>query len=316
LEAGSLKAEASQPQPFLQLFGASVILGAARVLDNLTLSIDVGEHAAILGPNGAGKSTFMRLLTLQQYPLMDRDGAAEKREGSATERKRASMEREGFSRAAEDDPPPIRLFGRERWNVFELRSQMGIVSADLHDRFVHGNSNGVVNALDAVASGFFATHGVFAHQRVTAAMRAQALEALDRVGAAALATRTLDTLSTGEARRVLIARALVHTPNVLVLDEPTRGLDLVARHAFMERVRDVARQGTTILLVTHYVEEIIPEIDRVVLLERGRIAFDGSKREVLTGPRLSQIFAGALAVHEAAGYFHVRVEGTASGIGG
>ncbi len=285
MEAGSLKAEASQPQPFLQLFGASVILGAARVLDNLTLSIDVGEHAAILGPNGAGKSTFMRLLTLQQYPLMDREGQ-----------------------------PPIRLFGRERWNVFELRSQMGIVSADLHDRFVHGNSNGVVNALDAVASGFFATHGVFAHQRVSAAMRAQALEALDRVGAAALATRTLDTLSTGEARRVLIARALVHTPNVLVLDEPTRGLDLVARHAFMERVRDVARQGTTILLVTHYVEEIIPEIDRVVLLERGRIAFDGSKREVLTGPRLSQIFAGALAVHEAAGYFHVRVEGTASGI--
>ncbi len=302
MEAGSLKAEASQPQPFLQLFGASVILGAARVLDNLTLSIDVGEHAAILGPNGAGKSTFMRLLTLQQYPLMDRDGAAVEREGAA-------MEREGGSRAAEDDAPPIRLFGRDRWNVFELRSQMGIVSADLHDRFVHGNSNGVVNALDAVASGFFATHGVFAHQRVTAAMRAQALEALDRVGAAALATRTLDTLSTGEARRVLIARALVHTPNVLVLDEPTRGLDLVARHAFMERVRDVARQGTTILLVTHYVEEIIPEIDRVVLLERGRIAFDGSKREVLTGPRLSQIFAGALVVHEAAGYFHVRVEG-------
>jgi iron complex transport system ATP-binding protein len=288
--------------PFLQLFGASVILGAARVLDNLTLSIDVGEHAAILGPNGAGKSTLMRLLTLQLYPLMDREGSA--------------TQREGFRRADEDGPPPIRLFGRDRWNVFELRSQMGIVSADLHDRFVHGNSNGVVNALDAVASGFFATHGVFAHQRVTAAMRAQALEALDRVGAAALATRTLDTLSTGEARRVLIARALVHTPKVLVLDEPTRGLDLVARHALMERVRDVARLGTTILLVTHYVEEIIPEIDRVVLLERGRIACDGSKRDVLTGPRLSQIFAGPLVVHESAGYFHVRVEGTASGIRG
>jgi len=284
--------EGSPPPPFLELSGASVILGVTRVLDNLTLSIDVGEHAAILGPNGAGKSTFMRLLTLQLYPLMDRDGAAE---------------RGGGGRAAEDGQPPIRLFGRDRWNVFELRSQMGIVSADLHDRFVHGNSNGVVNALDAVASGFFATHGVFAHQRVTAAMRAQALEALDRVGAAALAARTLDTLSTGEARRVLIARALVHTPKVLVLDEPTRGLDLVARHAFMERVRDVARQGTTILLVTHYVEEIIPEIDRVVLLERGRIAFDGSKRDVLTGARLSRIFAGALIVHEDGGYFHVRV---------
>jgi iron complex transport system ATP-binding protein len=308
LEVSRLKAQQSEVQPFLQLCNASVVLGGVRVLDTLTLSIDVGEHAAILGPNGAGKSTLMRLLTLQLYPLMDREGAAMESDGA--------VEREGFSRAAEDIPSPIRLFGRDRWNVFELRSQMGIVSADLHDRFVHGNSNGVVNALDAVASGFFATHGVFAHQRVTAAMRAQALEALDRVGAAAVATRTLDTLSTGEARRVLIARALVHTPQVLVLDEPTRGLDLVARHAFMERVRDVARQGTTILLVTHYVEEIIPEIDRVVLLERGRIAFDGSKREVLTGPRLSQIFAGPLVVHESADYFHVRVEGTASGTRG
>ena len=133
---------------------------------------------------------------------------------------------------------------------------------------------------------------------------------------AALAGATLDTMSTGEARRVLIARALVHEPEALVLDEPTRGLDLVSRHAFMERVRAVARQGTTILLVTHYVEEIIPEIDRVVLLERGRIAFDGAKPEVLTGARLSQVFAAPLVVHEAAGYFHVRVEGTESGIRG
>jgi len=269
--------------------------GPVTALQGINLDVPPGMFG-LLGPNGAGKSTLMRLLTLQLYPLMDREGAA--------------VEREGFSRAAEDGQAPIRLFGRDCWNVFELRSQMGIVSADLHDRFVHGNSNGVVNALDAVASGFFATHGLFAHQHVTAAMRAQALEALDRVGAATLATRTLDTLSTGEARRVLIARALVHTPKVLVLDEPTRGLDLVARHGFMERVRDVARQGTTILLVSHYVEEIIPEIDRVVLLERGRIAFDGPKREVLTGPRLSQIFAGPLVVHESAGYFHVRVEGT------
>ena len=248
------------------------------MLDALTLTISVGEHAAILGPNGAGKSTFMRLLTLQHYPLATANGE-----------------------------PSIRLFGRERWNVFELRTQMGIVSADLHDRFVHGNSNGAVTGLETVVSGFFATQGIFAHQHVTDAMRPQAMEALDRVGAAALSTRTLDTLSTGEARRVLIARALVHAPKVLVLDEPTRGLDLVARHAFMERVRDVARQGTTILLVTHYVEEIIPEIERVVLLERGRIAFDGMKCEVLTDDRLSRVFAAPLVVHEANGYYHIRI---------
>jgi iron complex transport system ATP-binding protein len=265
---------------FLELSNASVVLGGARVLDRLTLSIDVGEHAAILGPNGAGKSTFMKLLTLQQYPL-----------------------------AGDDEAAPIRLFGRDRWNVFALRSQMGIVSADLHDRFVHGNSNGVLTGLDTVASGFFATHGLFAHQPVTGTMRAQAREALDRVGAAALAHRTLDTMSTGEARRVLIARALVHHPKVLVLDEPTRGLDLVARHVFMERIRDVARQGVAILLVTHYVDEVIPEIDRVILLARGQIAADGLKAAVLTSEALTRVFSAPLAVEETSGYYHARVVG-------
>jgi iron complex transport system ATP-binding protein len=266
------------PAPFLELTNASVVLGGTRVLDALTLTIPAGQHTAILGPNGAGKSTFMKLLALQQYPLMERADAS-----------------------------PIRVFGRERWDVFALRARLGIVSADLHDRFVHGNSNGVVTGVDAVVSGFFATHGVFAHQRVTDAMRTRAAEALARVEAGHLARRTLDTLSTGEARRVLIARALVHHPEVLVLDEPTRGLDLVARHQFMERVRAIAREGTTILLVTHYVDEIIPEIDRVVLLKRGRIAGDGPKDGVLTASALSDAFDAPLAVEQIDGYYHVRV---------
>jgi len=279
-----------------------VVLGGVRILDRLTLSIPVGEHTAILGPNGAGKSTFIKLLTLQLYPAVERDGTA------APELERSGSERDRFSRAT---PPPIRLFGKDRWDVFELRLQLGIVSADLHDRFVHGNSNGVVTGLDAVVSGFFATHGVFGHQRVTEAMRRRAMEALERVDAARLAGATLDTMSTGEARRVLIARALVHDPAALVLDEPTRGLDLVPRHQFMERVRAVARQGTTILLVTHHVDEIIPEIGRVILLRRGAIARDGLKADVLTSECLSHAFDAPLAVDQSDGYFHVRVDSAA-----
>jgi iron complex transport system ATP-binding protein len=265
-------------EPLLQLSDATVVLGGVRVLDRLTLSIAAGEHTAILGPNGAGKSTFIRLLTLQQYPL-----------------------------AADNGVPPVRVMGRDRWDVFALRSQLGIVSADLHDRFVQGNSNGVVTATDAVVSGFFASQGVFAHQRVTDSMRQRAADALGRVGAAHLAAATLDTMSTGEARRVLIARALVHDPQVLVLDEPTRGLDLVARHEFLERVRGIARQGTTIVLVTHHVDEIIPEIDRVVLLKGGRVARDGRKADVLTGASLGDAFGSRLIVGEVGGYYHVRV---------
>lgn len=253
------------------------MLGGTRILDALTLTIRVGEHTAILGPNGAGKSTLIKLLTLEHYPL-----------------------------AGQGDAPPIRVFGQERWDVFALRSKLGIVSADLHDRFVRGNANGLLTGLDAVVSGFFATHGVFVHQRVTDSMRRQAMAALERIDAGRLASATVDTMSTGEARRVLIARALVHNPEVLVLDEPTRGLDLVSRHRFMERVRAVAQQGTTILLVTHHVDEIIPEIGRVILLRGGRIACDGAKEDVLTGPHLGDAFGAPLVVGQAGGYFHVR----------
>jgi len=114
---GQSSESAEQGDAFLDLNNASVVLGGARILDGLTLTIPVGEHAAILGPNGAGKSTFMKLLTLQLYPLSHANGT-----------------------------PPIRVFGQERWDVFALRSQLGIVSADLHDRFTHGNSSGVITA--------------------------------------------------------------------------------------------------------------------------------------------------------------------------
>ena len=168
--------------PLLELTNASVLLGGTRALDGLTLTLRLGEHTAILGPNGAGKSTFIKLLMLEQRPQPSDDGRA-----------------------------AIRVFGQERWDVFALRSQLGIVSADWHERFVRGNSNGAVTGFDAVVSGFFATLGTFAHQRVSDAMRRQAYVALERVDAGQFAASALNALSTGEARRVLIARALVPT---------------------------------------------------------------------------------------------------------
>ncbi len=271
--------------PIIELHDATVVLGGATILHSLTFSVADGEHMAILGPNGAGKSTLMKLLALEVYPLAGRPARVPNGGG----------------------PPPVRIFGRDRWQVSELRSRLGLVSAELHDRFVQGNSAGSITGLDAVISGFFATQGVFGHQDVTAEMRQCAQAALDLMGVARLAAVTLDRMSTGEARRVLIARALVHRPRALVLDEPTRGLDLVARHDFMEHVRQIARQGTTLLLVTHYPDEIIPEIDRVILLNRGRAVADGPKDRVLTAERLEGLFGAPVVVDHHAGYYHVRV---------
>jgi iron complex transport system ATP-binding protein len=199
------------------------------------------------------------------------------------------------------------MFGRDNWNVFELRPQLGIVSADLHHRFVNGNNEGRITGEVAVLSGFFASQGILRYSRVTADMRRRASEALGRMGVSHLARRGLNAMSSGEARRVLLARTLVTSPRALLLDEPTTGLDLVARHGFMERVRQIALDGTTLILVTHHVEEIVPEVERVILLRDGRIAADGPKRSMLTTERLSDLFGAPILLHEKGGYYHARM---------
>ena len=254
--------------------------GGAAVLDAVSLTIRVGQHTAIVGPNGAGKSTLVNLLTHEERPLARGEGPG-------------LSEVEG----------PIRLFGSDRWNVFDLRSRFGIVSADLHQRFVNGNSAGAITARDAVLSRFFTGHGFIFAAEVTPAMRDAADALLNRMGVGHLAGTTIDRMSTGEARRVLIARALVTSPEALLLDEPTTGLDLVVRYEFLESIRDIARRGTTLILVTHRVEEIIPEIESIVLLKRGRVAAAGPKATTLTSANLTAVFEAPITLTEAGGYF-------------
>ena len=264
--------------PVLEIVRATLVRGRTRVLDDFSLTIPQGEHTAILGPNGAGKTSLIRMLTLE-----DR------------------------ARAPGNGVPPLRLFGRESWDITELRARLGVVTGDLDAGFGLGTSGGRVSGLDTAVSGLLGSHGVFSHHEVTDAMREQGRAALTRVEAAHLAARPLNELSAGERRRVLIARALVTRPLALLLDEPTAGLDLVARHRFMETVRRLAREGTTVILVTHHVEEIIPETRRVVLLRQGRLAFEGPPDEALTPARLAEVFGAPLTVERAGGYYHVRL---------
>jgi iron complex transport system ATP-binding protein len=266
------------PEPVLELTNATVVRDDRRILDNLSLTIRAGEHTAIVGPNGAGKSFLTRLLSHDERPLVPENGG----------------------------PSPIRVFGSDNWDVFNLRSQLGIVSAEMHSKFVTGNNEGRVRGDAAVLSGFIASQGILRYGAITPEMRTRAAEALAKMGASHLASRWLDAMSSGEARRVLLARALVTNPRALVLDEPTTSLDLAARHDFMERVRQIARDGTTLILVTHHIEEIIPEVERVVLLKHGKIVANGPKRDVLTAERLTDVFESPIALIEEGGYYYAR----------
>lgn len=245
-----------RPAYLLELNRATVRRGDHVALDALDLAIPSGRHTAILGANGSGKSTLMQLLTRKVHPLAHADGRA-----------------------------PVRVLGAHRWDVRSLRGQLGIVTQRLHEdlRTLPSLTAGAVVAgarLGAIADASAADP----------ALHARALAALQQMQATHLARRRYATLSAGEARRVLLARALFHAPAALLLDEPSSGLDVVARAQLMTRIGAIARAGTTLVLVTHHLEELVSEIRHVVLLRAGRVLADGPREAVLTDALLSQAF--------------------------
>ena len=253
----------------IEFENVSVMRGESLALQDVSLRIGLGEHVAILGPNGCGKSTLIKTITRECYPLV--------REGSS-----------------------VRIMGRDHWNVFELRTLLGIVSSDLMTACTRE-----VTGRDVALSGFFSSIGIWPHQQVTEEMHKKAEQALEMLEVAHLADRFTDEMSSGEARRVLMARALVHDPRALILDEPSTALDLFAQHELRLIFRKLAQAGIGIVMVTHHLSDLIPEIERVVLMDHGRIVADGPKREILTASRLSELFNLPLDLTERDGYYNL-----------
>ena len=260
--------ENPQGPALLDLQNVCVQRGDRFALDHFTLSIAAGEHVAILGPNGSGKSTLIKTITRECYPLVRPETS-------------------------------FRILGKDAWNIFELRSQIGVVSNDLMAACTRD-----ITGRELVLSGFFGSIGIWPNHRVEPEMEKTAQQVMASVDASHLANRWLDELSSGEARRLLIARALIHQPQTLLLDEPTTSLDLAALHELREHLRGLARSEIGILLVTHHLDDIIPEIDRVVLIRNGRVYADGPKAEVLTSKSLAELFGVGVDVFERNGFYH------------
>jgi iron complex transport system ATP-binding protein len=253
----------------VELLNVQVVRGSKTVLDDFSLRIESGEHVAVLGPNGCGKSTLIKTITRECYPVM--------RPGSR-----------------------ITILGEDCWNVFELRSLLGIVSNDL----MAWCTGGAVGR-DVVLSGFFSSNDVYPNHLVTSEQTEKADAALRQLNVIHLAERPVAEMSSGEARRVLIARALVHKPRALLFDEPSNSLDLFARRALRETMSQLAQSGIGIVLVTHDLSDLIPEIERVVLMSEGRIVANGPKEEILQSVRLSEVFGLEVEVARRDGYYYL-----------
>jgi len=262
--------EAPAPSPpLLDFHRISVMRGEKTVLRDISLRVQAGEHVAILGPNGCGKSTLIKTITRECYPLA-------RAESSLT------------------------LFGRDAWNVFDLRKLLGVVSNDLMSTCTRD-----ITGIEVVLSGFFSSIGIQTYHRVTPALREQAHEALDLLEVPHLAERWMTEMSSGEGRRILIARAMVHNPMALLLDEPSNSLDVNAALELRAILRKLAQSGVGLLIVTHHLPDIIPEIGRVILLKDGRVFGDGEKEEVLTSERLGELFGVPVELGRRDGYYHL-----------
>ena len=253
---------------FIEMRNISVARGDAVVLHDISLRVRQQEHIAILGPNGCGKSTLIQTLTCQRYPLV-RDGSY------------------------------LRIFGQERWDLSELRQRLGVVATELP-----GERTPHTTGRDAVVSGFFSSSTLWPHFHVTQQMLERADEILHLLEVEHLRNKPVGQMSAGETKRILIGRAIVHRPKILLLDEPSNGLDIAAQWELRDTMRRLAQQGTGILLITHHLSDILPEIDRVVMMQNGRIVAEGSKAQLLTAEQLRQLFGVEVELGERNGFYH------------
>ncbi len=257
----------TKASPLIELHDAVVRRKGKEILHIDDFTLAQGENIALIGPNGAGKSTFIHLITREAFPL-------------------------------HRDIPPVLFKGNALVTLDEVKKCLGIVSSTMQDQItVH------LPVIEVVYGGLYGSLGVPQRHKMSESGTQKAQRALDFLGIGDLAKRDVMTLSSGQARRVLIARAIIHDPEVLVFDEPTTALDPEGMYFVRKAMRDLVAAGKSIILVTHYPEDIIPEIHRVVMIKEGKIYQDLPKEEALTTDCVSDLFEVPLKILSEDGYY-------------
>ena len=251
-----MEKQKTKKQCIIDFENICVNYGMTTVLKNINLKINSDENWAILGPNGSGKSTLLKLFSHDIYPNTKYNFKKE-------------------------------IFGKDRWDIFELRKKLGIVTNDLHNRFLYNGSSS--SALDIILSGYESSVGVFAHHKFSQEQINEAQDVLEYLGIAEIKNKKAAHMSTGQLRRCIIGRSLIHNPQAFVLDEPTTGLDIKAKQNFIELIQKLAKK-IPVILITHDITEIFPEITHVALMHNGTIFKQGKKEDILTSKNLSEIF--------------------------
>lgn len=254
-------------KPIIAIHHATVRRQGIPILDDVSFQVTAGEHVAIIGPNGAGKSTLVQVISQEIHPLYN--------------------------------PQSQRiLFGKQRWQVLELRKKLGIVSQSLQYL-----CNSTYKAWEIVASGFFSSIGLDFHHQVTAEHLARVEEVMKGYAIWHLREKMMNRLSTGEARRVLLSRASVHNPEVMLLDEAGANLDFPSRHQYRALLEQLDSQDKTLILATHELSEIIPAIQRVVVMNKGKIVADGQKQDIIKEDILSAVYGSKVFVDQREGLY-------------
>lgn len=271
----------SQPDPPAPAIDARDLVvrrGNTIILDGLTCRVERGQAAAILGPNGCGKTTFARTLVGSMFPAS----------GSLT------------------------VLGEMigRTNILQLRKRVGLVNPTTDNNFAHVSGAVVDAALSAtlaVVTGYYATVGLY--DKPTEEQIEHARDLLKAVGLGHRLDHKLGTLSTGEQRRALIARALVHKPELLVLDEPTAGLDIRGREQVLATIEQLlaTKDAPAVLMITHHVEELSPRTSQVILMSNGKAVATGEPDKVIHPESLSAVFGCKVFVKKNHGRFWLEV---------